>query len=199
MRMKTLNFRHFFCLLTAFLFFIVFCIVLLQKRPQNASFDLKPYRNYVFSLKERIAKQDSIISAGAYKDTIIQYKYKTIRDTITIKELPDLKVIIDSIYGTVVLINDSLLGFNKFQVRAIAVTHVDLLECKDRLDLCRQVSSAKDTVILLQDSIIKADSLAITAIDKELKMAKKEVVKERFFKRVWQGVSGVLAVVILAH
>lgn len=197
--MKTLNFRPFFCLLAAFLFFVIFCIILFPKRQQNAYFDLKPYRNYVASLKERIAKQDSIISALHTKDTIVLHKYKIIRDTIKVKELPELKVVIDSIYGTVVLIDDSLLGFNKFQARAIAVTHVDLLECKDRLDLCRQVSSAKDTVILLQDSIIKADSLAITAIDKELKMAKKEVVKERFFKRVWQGVSGVLAVVILAH
>ena len=166
------------------------------------SYDLTAWHNYIDSVKVLIKSQQNKIDSLKNQDTIVITKWRTIRDTIEVQTLPELISGTDSIYGITVLLNDSLVCFNTYQLRAIVLNYADGKECAELLQNCEYKLEAFEYIANYQKAIIEQDSLTVIGIRDSLAAcqvvalsAQRQVVKERLWKRIWLGVAALFGVV----
>jgi len=192
-------------LLTAFLFLSILHPCKSPEPQPVPSYDLTAWHNYIDSVKVLIKTQQDKIDSLKEQDTIVVTKWHTIRDTIEVQTLPELVGGTDSIYGITVLLNDSLVCFNTFQLRAIVLNYAEGKECGELLQNCNYKLEVFEYIANYQKSIIEQDSITVIGIRDSLAAcqvvaveAQKQVVKERLLKRIFLGVAALFGVVAVA-
>jgi len=193
----------FLVLLSVLLFFIVFCTLVCNNPQPDPSLQVLQAQNdslqkIITADKQSIAYfQTELDSLRAIPPKII-YKYKTIFDTIKVQTLPQLQVGVDSIYGTTVLIDDTLLCFDSLQVAAIQINTYKLFECRELLKNSTLQIQVLDSVVSKQANIISNQNILIDNKDAEIKHCEDQIVKERLWKRIGWGVAALFGMVAVA-
>ena len=192
-------------ILTAFLFLSILHPCKSPEPQPVPSYDLTAWHNYIDSVKVLIKTQQAQINSLKDNDTIIITKWRTIRDTIEVQTLPGLVAGTDSIYGITVLLNDSLVCFNTFQLRAIVLNYAEGKECDELLRNCNCKLEVFEYIANYQKAIIEQDSLTVIGIRDSLAAcqgvaveAQKQIVKERLWKRIGWGVAALFGVLAVA-